>query len=182
MVHSRWWLGAAVAALHFFPADVCGQTIAGSFGELQRLVKAAETVVVTDAAGTTVRGTVAELSASSLTILAPERRTYFEGTVTEIRRSDAVWNGMQYGFWAGLGAYVIALNVAARTSDDFPYRFAYIGLPMFAAGGALIGMGIDHGVGGEQVYRARGQRSGTPRAVTPSSGGSGISLSVALRF
>lgn len=61
--------GCAFAAV-LIPASVQGQTIAHSFDELQRIVKAGQTVIVTDANGEETRGRIISVSESSLVVFA----------------------------------------------------------------------------------------------------------------
>jgi len=86
-----------VAAVALFPTSVGAQTVAQSFDELQGMLKVGQIVFVTDETGRLIQGKVGDLSASSVTMLAPEKRTFGEGTVTRINRADAVWNGALFG-------------------------------------------------------------------------------------
>jgi hypothetical protein len=65
-----------------------------SFTELQRILKVDETVVITDESGRQTRGKVADVSAASLTVLTPEKQTFLERSVAQIRRTDSLWNGV----------------------------------------------------------------------------------------
>lgn len=156
------------------------QTPARSFAELQGLLGSDEAVVVTDSLGKETKGRVAELSSSSLTILSPAKRVFTIGEVARVRRKDSIWNGTQYGFWLGLGAWIVSLNLAAKSSDEFPYGWAYFGAPVSAGVGALAGMLIDRARGNDAVYVAPSKATGLPVTVSPwlVKKGGGVSLSM----
>lgn len=99
---TRGWLGFVVAVM-LFPGSARAQTVAQSFEELQRILKAEDVVVVIDRADQQSTGRVAEVSASSLVLVlviaekTPEglaiwtsgaRRTFTADAVAEIWRSD----------------------------------------------------------------------------------------------
>lgn len=98
---NRRRLGGLVLAVALVPNAASAQTVARSFDELQRTLKVGQTVFVTDESGRQTQGKVADVSASSLVILTPETRTFVEGAVTEIRRTDRLWKGALIGLGAG---------------------------------------------------------------------------------
>lgn len=161
------------------PASTTAQT-AESFRELQALLARDETVVVTDAQGRETRGRVADISEQSLTLLTPDQLTLSQNEVARVRRTDAVWNGMQNGFWIGLGAFVVTAAIAARVSDETPYGLLYYGLPIFPAAGAVTGILIDRTVGNEVIYLAPPRRSAG--SVSPQPIGQALGLSVSFEF
>ena len=110
----RWmW---AMAGMVLLPLTVSAQTVVTSFTELPTVVKTGDTVDVTDAKGRTVRGTIGELSRSSLELTARKRATdgtdpfvpigrFSQSDVRQIRleRRDSPLNGTLIGLAIGLG-------------------------------------------------------------------------------
>ena len=91
---------AFVALLLCQPTATSSQELAGSFDQLRVLVKAGDTVRVTDSAGEEVRGTLTDLSSSSLALrVGGTRRTFLETDITAIhqRRNDSLANGAKWG-------------------------------------------------------------------------------------
>src|SRR5687768_9951732 len=68
-MRSMW----VVAGVLLLPLTVSAQTVVTSFTELTTVVKTGDTVDVTDAKGRTLRGTIGELSRSSLELTARKR-------------------------------------------------------------------------------------------------------------
>jgi hypothetical protein len=153
--HRRSFRGL-MAAVGLFPTTVGAQTVAQSFDELQRMLKVDQTVFVTDETGRLTKGKVADLSASSLTLLAPAKRIFGEGTVTRINRADAVWNGALIGL--GVGA-IPGAWLGTVYCDECQHRTGpvLIGVLLFSGIGAAIGAGIDVSADkvGRLVYRSR---------------------------
>jgi hypothetical protein len=92
--------------LFILPATGGAQELAGSFDQLRVLVKPGDTVRVTDSRGQEVRGSIANLSPSSLALQAGEgRRTFLETDIAAIhqRRNDSLANGAKWGFAVGAG-------------------------------------------------------------------------------
>jgi hypothetical protein len=91
------------------PPDTRPQKISSTFEELREKLRNGETVQVTEAAGTTYKARIAELS-EKLSVIMPTgaRRDLTESEVREIRRrrGDAVWNGLLIGMGVGLAAGV----------------------------------------------------------------------------
>lgn len=85
---NRRWLGGLMFAV-VFPSTAQAQIVVRSFDELQRILKVDETVVITDESGRQTRGKVADVSAASLTVVTPEKRTFLERSVAQIRRTDS---------------------------------------------------------------------------------------------
>ena len=148
--------GGLVAAVALFPTSVGAQTVAQSFGELQGMLKVDQTVFVTDETGRLTKGKVTDLSASSLTVLAPEKRTFGESTVTRINRADGVWNGALIGLGVGTipGAWLGTVYCDECQNRTGP---VLIGVLLFGGIGAAMGTGIDVLVGkvGRLVYASR---------------------------
>lgn len=107
------WMAAAVILL---PLTSHAQTVVTVFSELPTVVKAGDTVDVTDAKGRTLRGRIGELSRSSLELTGRKRAPdgsdpfvslarFSEPDVRQIRleRRDSVLNGTLIGLAIGLG-------------------------------------------------------------------------------
>jgi hypothetical protein len=109
-----------VAGVLLLPLTVSAQTVVTSFTELTTVVKTGDTVDVTDAKGRTLRGTIGELSRSSLELTARKRAS--DGTdpfvsigrfsATDVRQirlehRDSVLNGTLIGLAIGLGIAAI---------------------------------------------------------------------------
>lgn len=112
------------ALLCFFLAALtqtaAAQGVAGSFEQLQVLVKPGDTVTVTDATGRETRGKIAELTGSTLALLAG-------GTRLELRESDVMTIKQLYSdsladgaIWGAVGgaAYVAAMAVVFSEDSD----------------------------------------------------------------
>lgn len=149
----RW--SALVLFAVLVPAPAPAQTMAHSFEELRQVLKNGQTVVVTDASGQPAEGIVADVTPSTFVVFLPEARTFFEGTVTEIRGPDTLRNGALTGLAAGVGAGVAM--VAAMCADG-PDCGPSVQVVSTAAGiGAAIGAGIDALLNnrGRVLYRPR---------------------------
>jgi len=121
----RWLLVLLWAKGLLLAAPVEAQQIATSFGDLHGLVRTGETIYVTDARGTTIKGKLTELSAAALEVRrngsAPLRLSEREINNIAVERSDPLWNGMLIGFGAasipvaliGLGSSAPGGEVAA---------------------------------------------------------------------
>jgi hypothetical protein len=139
------------------------QRVAGTFSDLQKLVKAGETVTVSDANGGQVTGTIAELSPSSLAILAGSgRRVFTEDSVSQIsqRRPDSLVNGALIGAAAGAIVGAIGVNACANDfgcNDDSSGAF----FAMYTGIGLGVGLGLDAAIVKRRLIF---ERPVTPRA------------------
>jgi len=155
---------AFVALLLCQPTATSSQELAGSFDQLRVLVKAGDTVRVTDSAGDEVRGTITNLSSSSLALrVAGIRRTFLETDITAMhqRRNDSLANGAKWGFIVGaslgvLGGIAIAREYESGGGGAF---IPILGL-VYGSIGAGAGAGIDAMSPSEQaIYARRGAPS-----------------------
>jgi hypothetical protein len=101
-------LSLLIGAVAFFvAAPISAQPVAGSFSELRGLVSPGDTIYVTDAKGATVKGTLVDLSDSSVIFRSwPDSSRLLglpERDVNNIRvqRSDPWWNGPLIGLATG---------------------------------------------------------------------------------
>ena len=120
------------------PIGADAQAVAGSLGDLPKLVKRGQIIVVTDAMGRDTKGKFVAVLGDSLVLGIPEERRFPEGAIAKVRRNDPVWNG------AVIGALVLGIWCARVCGQglDSPQQL----LPAVAANagfGALIGAGID---------------------------------------
>jgi hypothetical protein len=170
----KWTILAAFAVL--VPSPAPAQSVANTFEELGQVLKKGQTIVVTDASGQRTKGKVSDLSPSSLVIVIPDARTFAEGSVAEIRRTDSVRNGALIGAGVGVGLSIWDYAIDPSEPGNAAYTAVFVTL------GTAIGAGIDALVnkGGKVVYRSRPQ----PRSLTISplarKGRQGVLLS--LRF
>jgi len=134
---------AVVFFLMFLTSVECSAQLVSSFEQLQVLVKPGDNIYVTDAAGDTTKGRIAELSPSSLSLVVNgKRRDLAQTDVREIRqwRSDSLKNGALIG--AGVGGGLAAIAIAAI--DCYGCGAEAVGAIAYSAGiGAAIGVGLD---------------------------------------
>ena len=155
----KWVLHMSVSLLVLAPVNASAQVVSTSFEQLQALVKSGDTVDITDTSGRRTRGTLGELSASSLELLARETgadgsenlvrdRQLSERDVQQIQlvRRDSLWNGTLIGFAPGAAVGMFILFVGAGCDCYTIESRAPIALStiLFAGGiGALIGGTVD---------------------------------------
>jgi hypothetical protein len=155
----KWVLHMSVSLLVLAPVNASAQVVSTSFEQLQALVKPGDTVDITDTTGRRTRGTLGELSASSLELLARKTgadggenlvrdRQLFERDVQQIQlvRRDSLWNGTLIGFAPGAAIGMFILFVGAGCDCYTVESRAPIALStmLFAGGiGALIGGTVD---------------------------------------
>lgn len=136
-------------------------------------------VAVIEGSGAEVRGRVASVSASALTLNVDGAQRRFEPKdVAQVRRDgDPLWNGLAIG--AGIGAFGVLLNdthCSGRSypCNDAPERIAFFAT-MTAAGVALDALHRDRTV----LYTAPNR---TTLRIVPLAGRDGASLSVRIDF
>jgi len=122
------------------------QGVAGSFEQVQVLVKPGDVVTVTDAAGKVTKGKIAELSGSTLALLAGDTRLEMrESDVMTIKQlyTDSLADGAIWGAVGG-AAYVAAMAVVfSEDSDEWTFSDVAVVLGIYAGIGTGIGVGID---------------------------------------
>ena len=140
IVGSLWGRSALLSVLFTALAQpAAAQGTAGSFEQLQVLVKPGDTVSVTDAAGRETTGKIAELSSSTLILLtADARREWTEDGVATIkqRRNDSLANGAIYGLAIGAGLAATLVAAVAAEDEDIDGRDVAILLAAYGAIGA----------------------------------------------
>lgn len=141
---NRRRLGGLVLAVALVPNAASAQTVVRSFDELQRTLKVGQTVFVTDESGRQTQGKVADISASALVILTPEARTFVEGAVTQIRRTDRLWKGALIGLGVGaIPGATAGLAGCAQYNSPACVTGPILGALVLGGIGAAIGVGID---------------------------------------
>jgi hypothetical protein len=130
--------GAVLIVATLIPIGADAQAAAGSLGDLQKLVKPGQIIVVTDAMGRDTKGKFVAVLGDSLVLSIPEERRFREETIAKVKRYDPVWNG------AVIGGLVLGIWCARICGQGLDSRQQL--LPVVAANagfGALIGAGMD---------------------------------------
>lgn len=168
----------AFALLLCCPSGAHAQT-AHTFDALQGAVKANDLVVVTDETGRKTKGRIVDVSGASLGVSAatrsgaPETRRFAEGTVSEIRAADPLWNGALIGAGAGIGLATWDYLIDPSEPGNAVVFTVAIGL------GTAIGAGLDGLV--HKVLYLR-PRQATSMSVLPLVGNRRQGVVVSVRF
>jgi hypothetical protein len=159
VVGGRWKSALLCALLTAIAQTATAQEVAGSFEQLQVLVKPGDTVTVRDASGVETKGTIAALSSSTLALLAADTRLELsENDVSAIkqRRSDSLANGALIGLAIGAGASAaLMIAVGAEEGEEMEVGFALMAIGIYGAIGTGIGVGIDALIKKEHVIFRR---------------------------
>ena len=145
------------ALLITLPAAASAQELAGSFEQLRVLVKPGDTVRVTGGGGEEIRGTIMDLSSSSLALrVGGTRRAFLEHDVAAVyqRRNDSLANGAKWGFVIGAGLGVLGGIAIAREYESGGAAYIPILGVVYGSIGAGAGAGIDAMHRSEQVIFA----------------------------
>ena len=148
----------AFVLLHAGYAAADAQEVAGTFDQLRVLVKAGDKITVSDDAGRETTGRVAELSSSSLALIADgQRHDLGADQVNTIRqrRSDSLANGARWGFGVGAGLGLLAGIAIASEYDDEDGAFIAVATLIYGGLGAAVGVGVDAMISGNQIIYAR---------------------------
>ena len=151
--HRLVWCIVAVSA--FVPCTARAQAVAQSFDELQHSLRVGQEVVVIDDSGRTTKGTVRDVSHTSITV-GPSR--FDETAIRELRVSDRLWNGALIGAAIGTGFATWDYAIDPSEPGNAAIFTVAIGL------GSAIGAGIDALIKGKVLYRSKGKAA---IAVTP---------------
>jgi hypothetical protein len=156
-------IGRIVACVFLAATSAQAQELAGTFEQVRVLVKAGDTLTVTDTAGQPVRGKLVNLSSSSLRLNVSGTTREFQkvdvNTITK-RGSDSLKNGALIGVIIGGGFGVVGMAVAAAQGDADAAFFVGAAL-VYGGMGAGIGAGVDALIEGQRVIYAN---PGSPRA------------------
>ena len=149
-------MGRTIAVLVFLlsAAAIAGaQPPATSFDDVQRRVKAGETILVTDNAGATIEGTVVQVSDTSLIVRSREHSLQLDASSVQriVRRVHTVRNGMLIGLAAG---FVVGAVLASNTECKVTCFSSPGGVLLFGGLFASIGAGTGALVG-SSIHRER---------------------------
>jgi hypothetical protein len=178
-----FWRGAAFCLLVLAAAPRAeAQHVATSFEQLRVLVDRGDTVTVTDAVGGRIRGTIADLSASRLTLLINgSARSLERSDVDTIhqRRHGSLATGARWG--VGCGTALGILAAVGSRSEDPGGLFFLAETGVWAALGTGIGVGISAATEHEQLIYRNGA-PGAPVTLSPLAGAGRAGVLVSLRF
>jgi hypothetical protein len=145
LFRNTWQVPAACLMLIVPTATVGAQEAASSFDQLRMLVKAGDTVTVTDTSGHEIKGKIAEISSSSLALATKDgRSTLAEGDVTTIskQRHGSLATGAKWGLGVGGGlGLIVALSFLGDGCSDCA-AYAVVSGGLYAGLGTGIGVGV----------------------------------------
>ena len=132
-------------ALMISPVSLAGaQELATSFDQLRVLVKAGDTLTVTDTGGHEFRGQISGLSSTALDIIVDgQSRALRASDVTTIRvkREDSLGNGAKKGFIVGA---VLGLLAGVSLVGEFDSAgIIPLSVLLYGGLGTSVGVGID---------------------------------------
>jgi hypothetical protein len=116
-----------------FGAPLHAQQPVTSFDELRRQVTPGETIFVTDANGSTLKGSLVQISGPSLEVRVPHEeapRRISKRDVNNVvaERRDPVWNGMLIGFATGaVPGVLMELAQSSKFDARGPVGLAAVG-------------------------------------------------------
>lgn len=179
---TRRWFTRLAAVVALWPASAEAQTMARPFEELIGVVKAEETVIVTDMRGHRVKGTLTTVDEDSLSLATDGLpKTFARSEVSTVRVAEGLGNGALIGAGVGLGAALGILAIVG-SGDGYVLPSAKVGAPLLVSGiGALVGVLVDRAHdGGRVLYVSPGQTSGL--LVSPILGKDRRGVLVSVRF
>ena len=144
------------------------QGIAGSFEQLQLLVRPGDTVTLTDTSGREATGKIADLSSSMLVLMENgSRRELSEGEVSTIRQrhGDSLGNGALWGL--AIGGVVAAGLVASFWEHGDSAGGAAAMIAVYGGLGAGIGVGVDALITRRHVIYQRRSASAVEVGIAP---------------
>ena len=156
----EWQVPALALGFTALASLATAQAPAGSFSDLQSIVKPGDTVSVTDAAGHEVTGKVLEISPSTL-VLAPSkaaagaRREWTDTDVVTVRhrRHDSVIEGVLIGAVVGAGIGALGAHHCGQTLGCVGTRISFLTVGL--AVGAGVGIVVDAAVTSRPVVFER---------------------------
>ena len=161
----------STALLLLMAASAEAQELAGNFDQLRVLVGPGDTLTVTQTSGSRVRGTLSQLSPSSLVLNVSGALREFQSIEVdriEKRGADSLNNGALTGMAIGGGLAAIAVGIA---QSEFQPGFVVLASFLYGGLGAGIGAGVDALIEGPRIIYA-GSRFGTTTVrVSPILGG-----------
>lgn len=160
-----------VLALVLVSSAAEAQQLAGTFDQLRVLVRPGDTLTITNAAGTRIRGKLADLSATTLALdVSGSSRLFQDSDIDTIskRAPDSLRNGALIGLSIGAGLFGPA--VGAATGD---WGYGAVAALLYGGLGAGIGVGVDALIEGPRVIYARAPMKGASISIGPARMGSG---------
>ena len=133
---------------------------ADTFEDMSRAVETNQRVAIKDVGGATTRGEVLRVTASAITLQVGlgRTRTFERATVSEVRRSDRLWNGLLIGAGAGVLATEIWSHQLCGPRGYDPECSAIVigvGWLTFVPGATVVGALIDKAIGNQLIYSRR---------------------------
>ena len=184
-----WVRPAAIAVLVVgIPSGAIAQAPVSSFDQLATRLRVGDTVYVTDAAGREHKGTIGDLSASSLALLVEKTpRDFPKANVHTIQsqQPDSLANGALIGLAVGAALATAGLIYGEVTDPGYTSAGAVVGTVAVLGGvGAGIGTLIDAGTPGKKVlvYRAPAASPAARVSVLPLVSPRRQGLAVSVRF
>jgi len=144
------------------------QGMAGSFAQLQVLVRPGDTVTITDASGVETEGRIAELSISTLALVTGgTRRELSEDDVTTVKQlwNDSLANGALYGAAGGAAFATTGIIVFRGEGLDAAEAAAVLGI--YTAVGTGIGVAVDAMIRRHHVIYRRQPTLGVQMGISP---------------
>lgn len=157
-----------------------------TFSAMEKRAPAGTTVYVTTSAGNEFKGTLAEVSGSSMKISLRDASTqdFTEADVARIRAKDKLWNGMLIGAGIG-GVFAFMLNdagcVEPYAQPDCKDVSRAAGVAVTAGIGAAVGALFD-ALHHRRVFRGPRPGRGTSVFVAPLLPSGGAVIRVSSRF
>jgi hypothetical protein len=174
------WHGMALAATLMIPVSAHAQA-AGSFDELQRIVKIGDTVVIHGETGRETKGTLTDVSGASLVVGGV---SFDEAAVRRITRKDSVLNGVLLGLGGGaVGAWAFTRGNCGPAGDD-PECSAIagaVGVLAFVPSGLVVGWLIDRAIN-KTVFQSSVPGVQTSLAMSPIVTASARGVGMSVRF
>ena len=187
---TRCFVLAAATLTSLTPANAIAQTASNSFEQLQNIVSTGQIVVVTDDTGRKIKGKIASISGSSLVIQSTDRLIFAESAVTEVRRTDSLWNGTLIGAGVGFAVFAIGrLNCEANQWNCGAARGAENWIPgspvtgwLGPLAGGIAGALLDRARGNNLIYRGLSHASRPSVSVSPVLGQKLTGVSLLMQF
>jgi preprotein translocase subunit YajC len=161
-------------AFTLFPAVAAAQRMA-TFDDISLVVEPGQRVAVKDIGGATTRGSILEVTPAAITLRigGSRTRTFDRATVSEVRRSDRLWNGLLIGAAAGfIGTEIWSYSLCGPRGydDECAAIVTGVGWLTFVPGGMAVGALVDKAIGTQLIYaqRPRGTSIYVAPAVSPS--------------
>lgn len=161
---------------------VHGQELASSFDQLRVLVKAGDTLAVTDAGGRQRRGQLLTLAGTSLDLVVDgvsHTLTQDRLATVRLRHQDTLANGAKIGFGVGAGFGLLA-GLAVVSEFGAPAVAGIVAV--YGAMGTGIGVGVDALRTSERIIYSRPLLHSAPIRAAPIVDGARHGIGVTVTF